>query len=235
MSGNEPLTEPYIDIIVQSVIAIGSVFLGLAAGAWLSDRHEGRKNKQELEKVHILINADFTLINRQIKNGIKNHKEWQEFIKKGEGLAEHLPNFDKLTDFLAALRIKLGGFTYWDALTSSGSLIKLNPDELRFVSVTHHVITELLRLIDSDHDRLANSITKSIFVIQTPIEQKIQTVQKYCEDYFKELFETYDRLDKHVQQIKDNIGWIDLNFEPIKELKKSKTDGHNDDKDNNIT
>lgn len=224
MSGNESLTIPYIDIIVQSGIAIGSVFLGLYAGARLSDRHENKKQQQELEKVRILINADFTLINRQIKNGVKNHKDWQEFINKGEGLAERLPNYDKLIDFLAALRIKLGGFTYWDALTSSGSLIKLNPDELRFVSVTHHTITEMLRLIDSSHDRLANNITKSIFIIQTPIEQKIQTVQKYCADYFKELFDTYDKLDKYVQQVKDNIEWIDLNFEPIKELKKSKTD-----------
>lgn len=224
MSGNESSVVSYLDIIVQSVIAVGSVFLGLYAGARLSDRHENRKQQQELEKVRILINADFTLINRLVQNGIKTHKEWEEFIKKGEGLSEHLPNYDKLIDFLAALRIKLGGFTYWDALTSSGSLIKLNPDELRFVSVTHHTITEMLRLIDSSHDRLANNITKSIFIIQTPIEQKIQTVQRYCEDYFKELFETYDKLDGYVRQVKDNIEWVDLNFEPIKQLKKSQTD-----------
>ena len=51
-----------------------------------------------------------------------------------------------LEKLLVDLQIKTGYFSYWKLLVTSGSLIKLNPDELRIIENAHYSITEFRRI-----------------------------------------------------------------------------------------
>lgn len=55
--------------LIQTGIAISGIVGGLIGGHYLTISSERRKEKQELEKIRYLLNADYTLVNRQVEQG----------------------------------------------------------------------------------------------------------------------------------------------------------------------
>ena len=117
------------------------------------------------------------------------------------------------------MQIKTGYFSYWDLLVTSGSLIKLNPDELRIIENTHRSIIEYRKIETESGQKLNNALLEKILDQNLSPQEKKNFVRARCELYFKELFETYDYIQNRLTVLKNNISWINLKTEPISELK----------------
>jgi len=206
-------------IIIPSVIGVVGVFSGIWIGQHLSDRKEMRQKTEELEKIRYLINADFTLIKRQTDNGITKEKETLEQLVNQNGIAYYASSLEIFSDHLHKFGFSVGGFTYWDSLTSSGNLIKIEPDELRIITTTHRLVTKIISQQQESFDRFMKDILYSMFENPTTIQQRIEIFKSKYQLYYKLAMKGYEILQKHMFNAKENISWINLNTEPILEFK----------------
>ena len=208
------------EILIPAVISAGSVFVGIWIGSRLSDRKENTLKKEELKKIRYLLNADFSLIQRTLRNGKDVHTKWYNSIVVNNESYFYLSDEKSLMDLFVSTTIKTGLFTYWNALTSSGSFIKLEADELRIINVSHDNITKSRNMQLEQMDDMRNEILKTV-VKDLSTQEKSRIAQNHYKLYFKSLFETYHAIQNQLDILKNNIDWINLETEPIEKFRNN--------------
>ena len=67
-------------IIIPSIIGVVAVLSGIWIGQHLSDRQEEKKKNEDMEKIRYFLNADFTLVQRTLKNMQESHSKLYDVI-----------------------------------------------------------------------------------------------------------------------------------------------------------
>ena len=202
-------------IIIPSVVGVGGVLSGIWIGQHLSDRKEERQKKDELEKIRYFLNADFSLVQRTLTHMIETHTKLRDNIITKNQSDLYMKTRKTLEKLLVDLQIKTGYFSYWDLLVTSGSLIKLNPDELRIVENTHRSITEYRRIETEEVQRLNDELIKIFLEQSLTLQDKKEIIKGKCDLYFQGVFQTYKYMQERLRFLKNNIPWINLKTEPI--------------------
>jgi len=208
------------NIWIQLGINLSGIFGGLFAGHYLTIWNEKHKDKEMLGKIHYLLNADFTLINRLVTRGQEEHREWYNALMDDNGALYYSSDLNVARDAVTALGMKIGNFTYWDSIMSSGGFIRLEPDELRIISTAHRVITTIKVQQDDTFQRFSLDLLKRLFEQPKTPQERVQIMKAQCKLHFMVLFQAYGIIEKHVKLVQSNIGWIDMKAEPIVELKQ---------------
>ncbi|QLH07419.1 hypothetical protein [Nitrosopumilus ureiphilus] len=202
-------------IVIPSVVGVVGVLSGIWIGQHLSDRKEERKENEVMEKMRYLLNADYTLINRMITNYEKSLKEWNDVIAKNDQIATlYVSDLNNMRDLIVAMGVKLGYFTYWDTITSSGNLMKLKPDELRIVNATHNSVSQIRNMQDESFRVFSNDVLTQIFQ-NTNMNQRISILRQKISLYITNSLEACRIIKEHMINVKQNISWVDLKTEPI--------------------
>jgi|APSaa5957512535_1039671.scaffolds.fasta_scaffold34494_3 hypothetical protein len=202
-------------IIIPSIVGIIGILSGIWIGQHLSDRKEEKQKADEIEKIRYFLNADFSLVQRTLKKMKMDHIQMQDTIITKNQSDVYMLTRKTLEKLLTNLRIKTGYFSYWDLLVTSGSLIKLEPDELRIVESTHHSISEYRRIETQSSDSLNDQLIKIFLEKSLTTQDKKEIIKGKCELYFQGLFQTYEYIQERLDVLKNNIPWINLETEPI--------------------
>mgnify|MGYP003965111595 FL=1 len=201
-------------IIIPSIVGIIGILSGIWIGQHLSDRKEEKQKADEIEKIRYFLNADFSLVQRTLKKMKMDHIQMQDTIITKNQSDVYMLTRKTLEKLLTNLRIKTGYFSYWDLLVTSGSLIKLEPDELRIVESTHHSISEYRRIETQSSDSLNDQLIKIFLEKSLTTQDKKEIIKGKCELYFQGLFQTYEYIQERLDVLKNNIPWINLETEP---------------------
>ncbi|EGG41353.1 Hypothetical protein Nlim_1812 [Candidatus Nitrosarchaeum limnium SFB1] len=194
------------------VVSISTSFIGSAVGAFvLVEISIFVKRLKERQKIHDFINSDFSMINRIIETQEQSHKIMNELIQnQGQGKI-YVRNYNSVINFLGQAEFRLG-FLLWDAIVSSGSLIKLEGRELKTLQLSHDKILGDYKREHESWQKLADSIAN---VLQN--ESDIRILEYYFNmftiEYFNGLFKTYNNIRYWIKLAKQNIDWLDLSKE----------------------
>ena len=206
-------------IVIPSIAGVVGVLSGIWIGQHLSDRKEERQKADELEKIRYFLNADFSLVQRTLTSMQKIHKKMYDVIVTKDQHDMGLLNRKGLEELLVDLQIKTVYFSYWDLLVTSGSLIKLEPNELRIIENSHHSIIEYRRIETKTAKNLNDALIKNFVDKQSTRQAKKEFVKYKCKIYLDGVFETYDYIQERLTFLKNNISWINLEINPITKVK----------------
>jgi len=206
---------PFFEILVV-VLPIATGIAGLIGGGYISDRKERIRNKKELDKIHLLLSSDFSLNNRLVNLQIKEFKNYLNKFEK-ENYALHLEKLqmemkdplaiNDYTEFLKNTKLMLK-FTFWETLERNGSLIKLEPTEIKTIQITHDIIIDYKNLKERDWNQLLDKISKFTIDYKTAEDRakKIKTESVY---YIRSVLEVFESIKKNLNFV-DTIPWINL-------------------------
>jgi len=206
------------EILIPTLVSAGSVFAGIWVGKYLYEQKEEKQRKVELKKIHFLINSDYSVFNRILKTQVPLHKKLHNNIVNGIGVHDYCNDHEKLVQLLVALTMKLGSFTYWNTLISSGLLIRLDPDELGIIQVTHDGIEELVSNAKNMSDKLNLDLPRRLARLGLSEQEKERILKDVCKTHFDGLFKSYDVIQNMVNLANKNIKWIDLKAVPIQSI-----------------
>jgi len=190
-----------------SWVIVGWIPLSL----FMQIRSEEEKKKNELTKVRNLLKSDYSMINRiNIMYQQMYRPLWNNIVNRHAGTII-TANVAMLQDFITYIEIKYM-FTFWDTIMSNGSLIKLEPNEIKIIQVTHD---EIMKGYAREYEGYQSMNNKLALVVQSPIltpiqkeDQFIRITSKYFQDTTK-WFETVEGL----LQLPMKFDWFDLNSE----------------------
>ena len=119
---------------------------------------------------------------------------------------------DALQEFITETQIKLM-FTHWDALLSSGMLIKLEGEEIEIFQVSHDEIMNGLKRETEAWQKMADELAPIIQDTNKTSAQKESEFNQISKKYLDGVLKYYDNALSHVSLVKINCGWVDLNAE----------------------
>ena len=137
------------EILIPAFSTIIAVTVGLFAGRHLSDRKERRRQEDELKKIHNLISKDFRLLRNMINGNLEEHRN---------SLKKLLDLDEKWSEKEQSYLNPFAYFPYWPTLVNSGSLIKLEPQEIITVQAVHDQILELRDHAKNSIDRITKEM-----------------------------------------------------------------------------
>lgn len=210
-----------IDTWIATGIGTGGAIGGIFIGYYLTIGNEKRKNDEMLKKIKYLINADFTLANRTVQYAKSNCESMIQAFINGQSALHYTSSLDLMKEVIVGLSFRVGLFTYWDTIMASGSLISLNPDELRFITTTHTSITKIRNQSEESHQKFSFDILNRLFAQQLSNQQRAQILKQQLQIHFPNLLEACNIIQNHLKLLSENVPWIDLQAEPIQELRNS--------------
>ena len=205
--------------IANTIIPFMTLILGLYVGQKITSYNEQRKEKKELTKIKYLLDADYTLINRNVKDLKENQNDGYEALINENIVYGLLNNRKMFQDYGHHFNFNVQGFTYWNSLMSSGKLIKLEPDELRIITVSHDSIMRIITQQQESFQIFLYECINELFATSLDMESKINIFKPKYDIYYKLMIRAYDIIEKNVDGVKKNISWIELQSEPIISLK----------------
>ena len=170
--------------------------------------HENSKEKKEINKIRTLINSDFARFYQLAKEDIsKIEQDNVEFT---------IDNYiDKLTskkldieEFLVKYS-RLFEFNFWNAITSSGSLIKLPKEEILLIQATVDTIQKLNNDVKKVEEIARINLRKSILTIGSTDKDHVNDI---ITDFLGDLIAFHESVISVLEQLR-SLKWLD--FEKI--------------------
>ena len=184
------------------IIPVMSGLAGLYAGYRLTEHSRNKRDKVELEKIHKLISLDFSRIFNLCKNMQKNHRN----------IINDLDNFSKsfkINPPYAMMNLKADlSFYYRKTLENSGSLIKLEPDEIPKIQFAYDQISGTSENSKNAWVRLSQYITNEFENIEP--DQLERDIKNQVKLYFETVFGSYKIIDDAFKHL--DISWLDLDL-----------------------
>jgi len=160
----QSLTDSALSLkdFVNIFISIYSALIGAAVASILLFSHERAKDKREIKKIKSLLNSDFaSLYNDMTKDRLFIQSEHDKLGEEDGLVSNIISEKMSIPDFYQ----KYGTYytvEFWDAIVSSGSLLKLDKDEISRVQAVHNSLKwyneNLRELQDGTADYLYDSI-----------------------------------------------------------------------------
>ena len=201
--------------IINTIIPFMTLILGLYVGQKITSYNEKRKEKKELTKIKYLLDADYTLINRNVKDLKENQNDGYKALINDFKIVGLLNNLKMFQDYGHYFNFNVQGFTYWNSLMSSGKLIKLEPDELRIITLSHDSIMRIIAQQKELFNRFLYESINELFTTPLDMKSKINIFKPKYDTYHRLMINAYDIIKKNVDGVKKNISWIELQSEPI--------------------
>jgi len=197
------------DLIIPAVIALIGVFGGLFAGRSLTDRSERRKRDDELNNIKKLLSLDYSRIIHYYNNKSASHRNFHGVYNLNtNALLPFVIDEKSLQDLMVMLTFTKK-FAYWDALFSSGSLIRLPPRDLEIIQVSHDTILATMNNQENAWQALALELERVVTNIGLAPNTRVLVFQRNINQYFRSLFAGYSTMNVMVNAIRE-IDWLDL-------------------------
>jgi len=193
------------DVIIGLSVALGAV----ATTQIISIVWERHKKNNEIEKIRKLLNSDFNRVYLRTKNSERNIEHDRIHQTEIEKILENFIS-KKMKPHEIVLRYSIVfPFAFWNAINSSGSLIKLEHNEIEAVDLVHNYIIEVER--DVFRKIFDNFIVGLTTIDGLPIskQEKLKQLKKCLEKYQEALLEHYKTLVKSLEKL-NKISWIKL-------------------------
>ena len=175
-------------------------------------RRERVKEHREIIKIHSLLNSDYSMIKRIVLTYKDIHENLNNKIQNQNYGTYYTSSTDALQEFITETQIKLM-FTHWDALLSSGMLIKLEGEEIEIFQVSHDEIMNGLKRETEAWQKMADELAPIIQDTNKTSAQKESEFNQISKKYLDGVLKYYDNALSHVSLVKINCGWVDLNAE----------------------
>lgn len=196
------------------VALIGSAFGAIVAFV-LFYHYESSRGKREIEKIKVLIRDDFTRIYRIAKSDMNKIDTDNIEFKIDEKIDKLISgNFD-LEEFLSPYMPVLD-FNFWEAIVSSGSLIKLEKEDIKKIQAG----IDTIRIVDSEGEKILKKrqwgIQKLLWLPEKnkdKINQEITEFLGDCMGVAQGVIEILERTDL------DWINWDKVSKEVQKQIK----------------
>lgn len=190
-----------------SWIIVGWIPLSL----FMQIRSEEEKKKNELTKVRNLLKSDYSMINR-INKMYQNMYQplWDNILNHHAGTMI-IANKEMLQNFIAYIEIKFM-FTFWDTLMSNGSLIKLAPNEIKIIQVTHD---EIMKGYAREYEGYQSMNDELSIVVQSPTLTPIQKEDQFIQitnKYFRNTMKFFENVEG-LLRFPMKFNWFDLDSE----------------------
>ena len=180
-------------------------FIGIFVGFFISIFWERKKEYNELKKTKQLLQDDFKRLfdimyesKSLIAPYLESEENMQLFVYELISKKFDIP-------FVVKFQVSLE-FNFWKAITDSGSLIKLNLDEIKHVQNTYEFINEYAPLLEQGYNKWLDLLgDKQKFVDElVDVDKKeilhatyiyFSQIHEYCESMINVLYEEADTFD----------------------------------------
>ena len=197
-------------IFTISASVIGSFIGGTLLGNFISKHNEGKRQKNELENIQLLLKSDFATFRRMLVSDLKHRKKSLEYFRDGKELDDENKDWDilQIKNPLSTQRY----FLFWTSLEKSGSLIKLKPIDLKTIQIVMDALKEADKEFKENFTKFSNTFQEK------DTDKSISAYLNYNENCYYII-----RKMLLIIKIMDDIDWFDFDSE-IKPLKKDKKD-----------
>ncbi len=197
-------------IFTISASVIGSFIGGTLLGNSISKHNEGKRQKNELENIQLLLKSDFATFRRMLVSDLKHRKKSLEYFRDGKELDDENKDWDilQIKNPLSTQRY----FLFWTSLEKSGSLIKLKPIDLKTIQIVMDALKEADKEFKENFTKFSNTFQEK------DTDKSISAYLNYNENCYYII-----RKMLLIIKIMDDIDWFDFDSE-IKPLKKDKKD-----------
>lgn len=149
-------------IIMQTIVAIVvSVGGGTYLGYQLSERSRTIQEKNEVQKVKNLLKNDFERINDLAITHIENMLGFIEQSHDDNFITNMMTSVVNVSNY-ALENIRYFDFVYWDVLSDSGHMIKLDEDNIKEIYAAHFSIAEATSRIEKNKNEDVVDLQKII-------------------------------------------------------------------------
>jgi len=193
-------------ILIPSVIGFAGVLSGIWIGYHISNENERQREKKEIKKIQRLLTLDFSQIYRLNKKQHENNIKIIEQIQLTSNVNKYISDIESLIKFITKFSPKTI-FTNWNALETSGSLIKLDERDIVLIQLAHDKLLEIRDqelIIWAD---LKDKISKLLVIKDTRTQELFI---KYILNYWNNEIPIQETRNNQFEYLK-KINWIDLN------------------------
>jgi len=183
---------------------IGAVF-GVIFGFFISIFWERRKEQRELKKLKKLLRDDFKRLHELMHEKLALILPSLESEKNMELFIEELISKKFNPKFVAEFHIPIE-FIFWKTIADSGSLIKLELDEIKHIESTYQFINTNSSFIERDYKRWIDVLGSKIEFVDklssvdkkellTATTEYLSRIELYCQDMIDILDEEAENFD----------------------------------------
>lgn len=152
-----------LDDFVTIFIPIYSAIIGAVTASIFLFTHERKKEKREIEKIKSLLNSDFSEFYKEITKDKQLIQNEHDKLETSDSLVNKLISGEM--DF-SEFYSKFGIFyelSYWQAIVSSGSLLKLEKDEINHVQTVANSMDWYNKELDVMHKKTNDDLSECLF------------------------------------------------------------------------
>src|SRR6266850_7392827 len=180
-------SNPFLKDFVAIYVPIYSALIGATAAFVLILAHERSREQKEIKKIRSLLNSDFSEMYRLITKDKEFFQNAYDKLDKEDGLVNQLVSGKLVViDFYHKYGI-FYDFEFWNAVVSSGSLLKLKQDEISDVQAVHNSFSwynaNVLELQDGTTDYLVECLSDE----DPENELDLEEIKENLTEYFKSL------------------------------------------------
>ncbi len=195
--------------LVNISISIYSALVGAVVASILLFAHERAKDKREIKKIRSLLNSDFSaLYDLMMKDRERIKKEYKKL------------NDDELANSIMSTSLSISDFyhdygnyydlEFWDAIVSSGSLLKLEKEEIRGAQSVYNSLNwynkSIRELQDGAGDQLEGLLEE---VMESENGPDAEEITELLSDYFKSILGWLEDCISDIENLK-RFSWINL-------------------------
>jgi hypothetical protein len=216
---------------ISIALPVATALFGLYLGRILTDGDRKKQQQKELEKIRRLLNLDFSRI-YHFKNSLRQNHENMRNDLQSEGFTPFCIDINTLTYLMKHLKAGIK-FYHWKTLENSGSLIKLEPDEVQRFQFAYDQISGVDKNNEDAWLSLANKLEYSL-INTSDLDDRSKYFEEEVKKYFNSIFLGYDTVDNAFKQL--DIPWLNLTLF-LKEYpnEEQKIDEFNSQQNNNVS
>ena len=199
------------DNFISIFIPIYSAILGAAVASVFLFSHERQKDKREIRKIKSLLNSDFSEFYEEITKDRQFIQDARDKLETDDSLVNKL--ISGTMDF-SEFYSKYGIFyelQYWQAIISSGSLLKLEKDEISHVQAVSNSMdwynAELREAHQETNDSLCDCLFPPDADQQYEDEPDPETVKDILDGYFADVLSMMKDCISDLEELR-KFSWI---------------------------
>lgn len=195
-------------ILLQTIVAIVvSVGGGTYLGYRLSERSRTIQEKNEVKKMKDLLKNDFERINNISISRIVTMLGFIENAKNDDFIDDLLTSIEKVSQY-ALDNIGFFDFVYWQILSDSGHMIKLDKKEIQQIYSLHFLISGTTSRLEQYNQEDVNDLKQIIMSDASPSDKKTEFKGRLKTSTYTILGE-YQIVYEQIQKM--DIPWIETN------------------------
>jgi len=205
-----PLDSIGINIPIIAAI-FGSIFGALVAFV-LFYNHDVSKEKRDIKKIRALINSDFARLYQLAKEDISKIEQDNVEHTLDDYINKITAGDTNIDEFLFEYS-KISEFNFWEAIVSSGSLIKLPEKEILLIQGT----IDTIQILNIDIKELGEKVERDLrTAIRDSSDSGKDRVNEIMTEFLGDLISFYEAVID-ILKVSRSLRWVDLEKKLVKE------------------